>query len=87
MPDVERPFLTLPEAEAEALAAAYARADVILEYGSGGSTALALDLGKFVLGSPGGGAGGSAGGSIGGGDGGEQVAAPEPPTAPARKRE
>ncbi len=49
MPDVERPFLTLPEAEAEALAAAYARADVILEYGSGGSTALALDLGKTVI--------------------------------------
>lgn len=38
-----RPVLTMPEAEAAALAAAYAAADVILEYGSGGSTVLAGD--------------------------------------------
>ena len=46
---VERPFLTLPEAEAEALAAAYRAANVVLEYGSGGSTVLAADMGKTVL--------------------------------------
>ncbi|MBT9383294.1 glycosyltransferase family 2 protein [Pseudooceanicola sp. CBS1P-1] len=39
----ERFELTLPEAEAEVLRAAYARARVILEYGSGGSTFVALD--------------------------------------------
>ena len=44
-----RPELTLPEAEAVLLSAAYARADVVLEYGSGGSTVLAADLGKRVL--------------------------------------
>lgn len=36
--------LTLPEAEAAALAAAYAGAAIILEYGSGGSTLMASDL-------------------------------------------
>lgn len=44
-----RPELTLPDAEAGVLRAAYAAADVILEYGSGGSTVLAADLGKDVL--------------------------------------
>mgnify|MGYP006295124069 CR=1 FL=1 len=46
---VERPELTLPPAEAEALRAAYAEADVILEYGSGGSTVMGADLGKRVI--------------------------------------
>lgn len=49
MADIPRPELTLPEAEAAALAAAYARATVVLEYGSGGSTAMAADLGKTVF--------------------------------------
>lgn len=49
MPEAERPILTLPEAEAEAVARAYRGADVILEYGSGGSTALAADMGKTVF--------------------------------------
>jgi len=44
-----RPELTLPETEAQALSAAYAGADVILEYGSGGSTVMAAELGKRVL--------------------------------------
>lgn len=42
----ERPVLTLPEAEAEALRAAYGAAGVVLEYGSGGSTVLAAELAK-----------------------------------------
>lgn len=46
---VERPILTLPAAEAELLRAAYAGAEVILEYGSGGSTVLAAELGKTVF--------------------------------------
>ncbi|WP_226621145.1 hypothetical protein [Alloyangia pacifica] len=45
-----RPELTLPEAEASLLRAEYARAEVILEYGSGGSTVLAGEmLGKTVF--------------------------------------
>lgn len=44
-----RPELTLPEAEAAVLRDAYAAADVILEYGSGGSTVMAAELGKHVL--------------------------------------
>lgn len=48
MADVERPVLTLPEAEAECLGQAYKAAKVILEYGSGGSTVLAADMGKTV---------------------------------------
>ncbi|WP_353472632.1 hypothetical protein PVT71_01010 [Salipiger sp. H15] len=45
-----RPELTLPEAEAALLHAEYARAGVILEYGSGGSTALAAGMpGKTVF--------------------------------------
>lgn len=39
-----RPELTMPEAEAALLREAYSRADVILEYGSGGSTVLAAQL-------------------------------------------
>ena len=46
---IERPVLTLPEAEAETLAAAYRGAKVVLEYGSGGSTVLGTDMGKTVL--------------------------------------
>ncbi|CUH62796.1 hypothetical protein TG4357_00307 [Thalassovita gelatinovora] len=48
-PDIpSRPELTLPEAEAIALSKAYAQADTILEYGSGGSTVIAAELGKTV---------------------------------------
>ena len=47
---VKRPLLTFPEAEAAHVRAAYAQASVILEYGSGGSTAYAADLdGKTVF--------------------------------------
>lgn len=47
---LKRPELTLPEAEAAALRAAYAEARVILEYGSGGSTAVAAELpGKTIF--------------------------------------
>lgn len=42
---VERPKLTLPDAEADWLRAAYSRADCVLEYGSGGSTVMAAELG------------------------------------------
>lgn len=41
---IKRPELTLPEAEAARVAAAYGEADVILEYGSGGSTVLASEM-------------------------------------------
>lgn len=41
---ITRPELTLPTAEAELLRSAYAAADVILEYGSGGSTVLAAEM-------------------------------------------
>lgn len=47
---IERPELTLPEAEAQAVHAAYAAADVVLEYGSGGSTVMASEMpGKRVF--------------------------------------
>lgn len=47
---ISRPELTLPPAEAEAVRAAYGRAETILEYGSGGSTVLAGDMtGKQVF--------------------------------------
>ncbi|MFD1510999.1 hypothetical protein [Lacimonas salitolerans] len=46
---IERPELTLPEAEAAMLRAAYEGAGSILEYGSGGSTVMAAELGKRVL--------------------------------------
>lgn len=46
----QAPALTLPPEEAEALAAVYGAAGVILEYGSGGSTALAADMaGKAIF--------------------------------------
>ncbi|WP_010138266.1 hypothetical protein [Oceanicola sp. S124] len=43
-----RPELTFPEQEADAVRLAYGEAKVILEYGSGGSTVLAGELGKRV---------------------------------------
>lgn len=47
---ISRPDLTLPEREASALRGAYAAADVILEYGSGGSTVMAAEMpGKRVF--------------------------------------
>ena len=45
----DRPVVTLPDIEAEALAAALRKADVVLEYGSGGSTVMAAELGKTVI--------------------------------------
>lgn len=46
-----RPDLTMPEAEAASLRAAYAQAQVILEYGTGGSTLVAAEMpGKTVFG-------------------------------------
>lgn len=41
---MQRPELTLPEDEAAHLRQAYERADVILEYGSGGSTVMAAEM-------------------------------------------
>lgn len=47
---IQRPEMTMPEAEAAHVAAAYEAAGVILEYGSGGSTVLASELsGKTVF--------------------------------------
>ncbi|MGV8950358.1 MAG: hypothetical protein ACOH2M_04580 [Cypionkella sp.] len=47
---IERPKLTMPEAEAQLLQLAYADAGVILEYGSGGSTVVAAEAaGKRVF--------------------------------------
>ncbi len=46
---LERPVLTLPEAEAAALVTALRAAEVVLEYGSGGSTVLAAEMGKTVI--------------------------------------
>ncbi|MFX0541055.1 hypothetical protein ACEWPM_004890 [Roseovarius sp. S4756] len=47
---IHRPELTMPDAEAARLTEAYEAADVILEYGSGGSTVLASELpGKRVF--------------------------------------
>ncbi|WP_371742078.1 hypothetical protein [Citreicella sp. C3M06] len=47
---ITRPELTMPEAEAALLRAEYARAGVVLEYGSGGSTVLAAEQpGKTVI--------------------------------------
>lgn len=49
-PSLDRaPVLTMPEAEAAFLRAGYTAAKVILEYGSGGSTAMAADMaGKTI---------------------------------------
>ena len=45
-----RPELTMPEAEAAVLRAAYAAASVILEYGTGGSTLMAAEMsGKTIF--------------------------------------
>ncbi len=46
---VLRPELTLPEAEASVLREAYRAAQTVLEYGSGGSTLMAAELGKRVF--------------------------------------
>jgi hypothetical protein len=47
---IARPELTLPDAEAAHLREVYARAGVILEYGSGGSTVVAAEMqGKRVF--------------------------------------
>ena len=43
MEPITRPELTLPEAEAARLRAAYSEARVVLEYGSGGSTIMAAE--------------------------------------------
>ena len=43
--NIERPVLTLPDAEADLLRAHYKDAEVILEYGSGGSTFVGAELG------------------------------------------
>jgi len=47
---ITRPELTMPEAEATRLRTAYETAEVILEYGSGGSTVMAAEMpGKRVF--------------------------------------
>jgi len=46
---VDRPIVTLPDVEAAALAVALHKAQVVLEYGSGGSTLMAAEMGKTVL--------------------------------------
>jgi hypothetical protein len=43
-----RPELTMPDAEAAVIRAAYAQAETILEFGSGGSTVVAAEAGKRV---------------------------------------
>jgi hypothetical protein len=48
MTTLTRPELTMPEAEAAVIRAAYAQAGTILEFGSGGSTVLAAEAGKRV---------------------------------------
>ncbi|NIZ11650.1 hypothetical protein [Pseudooceanicola sp. HF7] len=45
----ERPELVFPDQEAEALRMAYAQARAVLEYGAGGSTVLAAELGTPVV--------------------------------------
>jgi len=45
----DRPILTMPEIEAEAYTQALRAAEVVLEYGSGGSTVLAAEMGKTVI--------------------------------------
>lgn len=44
MTNIDRPILTLPKEEAVHLKTIYQNADVILEYGSGGSTVLASEM-------------------------------------------
>lgn len=48
-PHPPRPPLVLPQAEEAALRAELARAQVVLEYGMGGSTVLAAEAGKTVF--------------------------------------
>lgn len=49
-PEIERPKLTMPPAEAELVRASYLKAETILEYGSGGSTVVAGEMiGKTVF--------------------------------------
>ena len=43
-PAVDRPVITLPPEEEAAVRSYYAQAQVILEYGSGGSTVIAAEL-------------------------------------------
>jgi hypothetical protein len=47
--EVKRPELTFPERVADLVRGVYSDASVILEYGSGGSTVLAAELGKEVF--------------------------------------
>lgn len=49
VPAIAPPTLTLPPQEAEAVMAAYDRASVILEYGSGGSTILAASVAQRAV--------------------------------------
>ncbi|WP_230801220.1 hypothetical protein [Seohaeicola saemankumensis] len=46
--EITRPELTMPKAEGVLLRDIYAAADTILEYGSGGSTVMAAEMGKRV---------------------------------------
>lgn len=46
---VGRPVVTLPEVEGQALATALHKAEVVLEFGSGGSTLMAAEMGKTVI--------------------------------------
>ena len=49
-PAVDRPVITLPPDEEAAVRRYYAQAQVILEYGSGGSTVIAAELpGKTLV--------------------------------------
>jgi hypothetical protein len=47
--DLSEFALTFPQAEADAVRAAFASANEILEYGSGGSTVVAAQLGKRII--------------------------------------
>ncbi len=49
MDAMSRPALTMPDAEAAGLRAAYAGAGVILEYGTGGSTLMAAEMPDKVI--------------------------------------
>ena len=46
--ELTRPELTMPAPEAAVIRAAYAQAETILEFGSGGSTVMAAEAGKRV---------------------------------------
>jgi hypothetical protein len=49
VPIISRPELTMPDAEAAHLRDAYAQANVILEYGVGGSTVLAAEMANKTI--------------------------------------